>query len=106
MATQLGAVATVNATDSDAVAQIVEMTHGGAQVSVDALGDAPTALPAIECLRINRGSGRRSCRNGQVLDNRDDRNHQVVVGSCRGHCSQRRQREGSSARNGDLMISF
>ena len=51
MAKQLGAVATVNATDSDAVAQIVEMTNGGVQVSVDALGDAPTTLPAIECLR-------------------------------------------------------
>ncbi len=27
------------------------MTDGGAHVSVDALGDAPTALPAIQCLR-------------------------------------------------------
>jgi alcohol dehydrogenase len=27
------------------------MTNGGAHVSVDALGDEPTALPAIQCLR-------------------------------------------------------
>jgi len=51
MAKQLGAVAVVNATDSQAVAQIIEMTKGGAHVSVDALGDAPTVLPAIQCLR-------------------------------------------------------
>ena len=41
----------MNAADSEAVDQIVEMTKGGVHVSVDALGDAPTALPAIQCLR-------------------------------------------------------
>ena len=51
MAKQLGAVAIVDAADSDAVEQIIQMTNGGADVSVDALGDAPTALPAIQCLR-------------------------------------------------------
>ena len=51
MAKQLGAVAAVNGADSHVVEQIIEMTDGGAHVSVDALGDAPTALPAIQCLR-------------------------------------------------------
>jgi D-arabinose 1-dehydrogenase-like Zn-dependent alcohol dehydrogenase len=51
MAKQLGAVAAVNAADSQAVQQVIEMTKGGAHVSVDALGDATTALPALECLR-------------------------------------------------------
>jgi D-arabinose 1-dehydrogenase-like Zn-dependent alcohol dehydrogenase len=51
MAKQLGAVAAVDAGDSHVVEQIIEMTGGGAHVSVDALGDAPTALPAIACLR-------------------------------------------------------
>jgi alcohol dehydrogenase len=51
MAKQLGAVAAVNAADSQAVEQVIEMTKGGAHVSVDALGDAATALPALECLR-------------------------------------------------------
>ncbi len=50
MAKQLGAVATVTAGD-DAVAQIVELTKGGAHVSIDALGDAPTVLPSLYCLR-------------------------------------------------------
>jgi alcohol dehydrogenase len=51
MAKRLGAVAVVNAADSQAANQILEITKGGAHVSVDALGDAPTALPAIQCLR-------------------------------------------------------
>jgi D-arabinose 1-dehydrogenase-like Zn-dependent alcohol dehydrogenase len=51
IAKRLGAVAAVNAADSKLVEQIIDITNGGTHVSVDALGDAPTALPAIECLR-------------------------------------------------------
>ena len=51
LARSLGAVATITAGPS-AAQQIIELTSGGAQVSVDALGDAETALPALDCLRV------------------------------------------------------
>lgn len=50
LARSLGAVATVTAGPS-AAQQLIELTSGGAHVSVDALGDAETALPALACLR-------------------------------------------------------
>ena len=51
LATALGAVATVNASGDNVASQIVELTGGGAHVSVDALGDEQTAIPALYSLR-------------------------------------------------------
>ncbi len=45
-----GADATVNAANEDAVAAIVEITNGGAQVSIEALGIEQTTNASIECL--------------------------------------------------------
>lgn len=50
LAKKLGATHTVTAGD-DAPAQIREITGGGAHVSIDALGTAATAVPAILSLR-------------------------------------------------------
>jgi alcohol dehydrogenase len=46
-----GAEAAVNARDGDAAARIVEITGGGAHVSVEALGIAETTNASIRCLR-------------------------------------------------------
>lgn len=46
----LGADAAVNAAQTDAVSQIREITGGGAQVSIEALGIETTANASIECL--------------------------------------------------------
>ncbi len=51
LAKELGAETTVNAAEGNAAEQIVELTRGGAHVSIDALGDEQTALPALFCLR-------------------------------------------------------
>jgi D-arabinose 1-dehydrogenase-like Zn-dependent alcohol dehydrogenase len=50
-AKELGAVATVNAAKTDAVGAIVELTKGGAHVSVDALGIAATCRASVASLR-------------------------------------------------------
>jgi D-arabinose 1-dehydrogenase-like Zn-dependent alcohol dehydrogenase len=50
-AKELGAVATVNATATDPVGAIVDITKGGAHVSVDALGIATTCRNSINSLR-------------------------------------------------------
>lgn len=50
LAEKLGAVHTVTAGD-DAPAEIHELTGGGAHVSIDALGSAATAIPALLSLR-------------------------------------------------------
>lgn len=47
----LGAEASVNALDGDVAARIIEITGGGAHVSVEALGIAATTNGSIECLR-------------------------------------------------------
>ena len=51
LAEQLGAEHTVTA-GPDAPAEIIELTGGGAHVSVDALGSAETTIPAILSLRV------------------------------------------------------
>ena len=51
LASTAGAVATVDATELDPVAAIRELTGGGAQVSIDALGSAVTCVNSIRCLR-------------------------------------------------------
>ena len=51
LAKELGAVATVDASSDKVAEQVVEMTGGGAHVSVDALGDATTTIPALYSLR-------------------------------------------------------
>jgi len=51
LATELGAVATVNASGDDVAGQVAELTGGGAHVTVDALGDEQTAIPALYSLR-------------------------------------------------------
>ena len=49
-AKQLGADAAVNATTADAVAAIRDLTSGGADVSIEALGSEATTNASIECL--------------------------------------------------------
>jgi D-arabinose 1-dehydrogenase-like Zn-dependent alcohol dehydrogenase len=51
LAKELGAVHTVNAAEGKAAEQVTELTGGGAHVSIDALGDAETAIPAVLSLR-------------------------------------------------------
>ena len=51
LATALGAVATVKAGGDDVAARVTELTGGGAHVTVDALGDEQTAVPALFSLR-------------------------------------------------------
>jgi propanol-preferring alcohol dehydrogenase len=46
-----GADATVNAAKSDAAAEVKELTKGGANVSIDALGSANTVIAGISSLR-------------------------------------------------------
>ena len=50
-ARELGAVATINATKDDPAGAIAGITHGGAQVSIDALGIAATCRNSIMSLR-------------------------------------------------------
>lgn len=51
-ASRHGADATVNAATTDAAAAIRDITGGGAQVSIEALGIAATANASVECLGI------------------------------------------------------
>ncbi|MEX0338981.1 MAG: zinc-binding dehydrogenase [Arenibacterium sp.] len=51
-AKSLGADATVNAAETDAAAEIIELTGGGAQVSIEALGIEATTNASVECLAI------------------------------------------------------
>ncbi len=51
MAKKVGAVATFNAKGGDVARAIMDLTKGGAQVSVDALGVAATCRASIACLR-------------------------------------------------------
>ena len=50
-ARELGAEAVVDAGKSDPAPVIHEITHGGARVSVDALGAEATAVASVRCLR-------------------------------------------------------
>jgi len=50
-AKELGAVATIDASTGDPAAAILELTRGGAQVSVDALGIAATCRNSVNSLR-------------------------------------------------------
>jgi propanol-preferring alcohol dehydrogenase len=51
LATRMGAQFTVNSRQTDAIAAVMEITQGGAHVSVDALGIAETCLGGILSLR-------------------------------------------------------
>jgi alcohol dehydrogenase len=51
LARSVGAAATVNGADGDVVAQVRELTGGGAAVSLDALGSAITCVNSIRSLR-------------------------------------------------------
>ncbi len=52
VARELGAVATVNANKNpEVVAQIIELTGGGAHLSMDALGSQATCYNSVACLR-------------------------------------------------------
>jgi len=51
-AKMLGADATVNAATEDAAAAIRDITGGGAQVSIEALGIAATTNASVECLAV------------------------------------------------------
>jgi len=50
-AKELGAVATVNAAETDAAAAVIDVTKGGAHVSIDALGLAVTCRSSVDSLR-------------------------------------------------------
>ena len=50
-ALSLGAEAAVNATEGDVAARIIEITQGGAHVSVEALGTETTTNASLNCLR-------------------------------------------------------
>ena len=50
-ALELGAVAAINASHTDAVSTILDLSGGGVHLSVDALGSMETCLNAISCLR-------------------------------------------------------
>jgi D-arabinose 1-dehydrogenase-like Zn-dependent alcohol dehydrogenase len=53
LAKELGAAHVIGASAGGGVAeQVAELTGGGAHVSIDAVGDAETTLPAIQCLRV------------------------------------------------------
>jgi D-arabinose 1-dehydrogenase-like Zn-dependent alcohol dehydrogenase len=51
LARRLGAVATIDATSTDVIAAVREITGGGAQVSLDALGSTTTCQNSIRSLR-------------------------------------------------------
>ena len=51
-ALSLGADAAVNASKVDAVQAIIEVTGGGADVSIEALGSAETTNASVECLAV------------------------------------------------------
>ena len=50
-AAAMGAVATVNASETGVVEAVAEITGGGAHVSIDALGHPATCFNSISCLR-------------------------------------------------------
>ncbi len=51
LAHRCGAAVTINASNQDVVAVIREITHGGAHLSIDALGSRVTCHNSIRCLR-------------------------------------------------------
>jgi alcohol dehydrogenase len=51
LARSVGAAATIDARESDPVARVREITHGGAHLSLDALGSAATCRNSIRSLR-------------------------------------------------------
>lgn len=51
LASQLGAAATVDAGQADPISEILDVTDGGARVSIDALGTTTTAVNSIRSLR-------------------------------------------------------
>ncbi|PRZ44975.1 aryl-alcohol dehydrogenase [Paraburkholderia fungorum] len=51
LARELGATHTINGRDADVVEQIHELTGGGAEFAVDAVGAIPVVLNAINCTR-------------------------------------------------------
>jgi alcohol dehydrogenase len=73
LARALGAAQTVDARAGDPAAAIVDLTGGGAHVSLDALGSAATCASSIRCLR-KRG---RHVQVGLMLE--DDRNASVPM---------------------------
>ncbi|MDQ6658584.1 MAG: zinc-dependent alcohol dehydrogenase family protein [Actinomycetota bacterium] len=50
-AAEFGAEATVDASKDEVPARIVDLTDGGAQLSIDALGSTATSVNSIRCLR-------------------------------------------------------
>jgi propanol-preferring alcohol dehydrogenase len=51
LAKKEGALATMNASGNDLVEAVKDVTHGGADVTIDALGSIQTTLPAVLSLR-------------------------------------------------------
>ncbi|HEX2696128.1 MAG TPA: zinc-dependent alcohol dehydrogenase family protein [Anaerolineales bacterium] len=50
-ARSIGAAEVINAKEQDAIEAVTEITHGGAHVSIDALGSPVTSFNSISCLR-------------------------------------------------------
>ncbi len=75
-ARELGAEAIVPARSADPVAEVTEMTRGGADVSLDTLGSPVTAANSVRCLR-RRG---RHVQVGLLLDGPTPLPMDVVVG--------------------------
>jgi alcohol dehydrogenase len=51
LAKRIGAVASVNALESNVIEAIREISHGGVHVSIDALGSPTTLFNSVSCLR-------------------------------------------------------
>lgn len=51
LARKIGAVATINAKESEVIGAIMAISQGGAQVSIDALGSPATLFNSVACLR-------------------------------------------------------
>src|SRR4051812_12537895 len=98
LARSLGAAHTVDARAGDPAAAIVELTGGGAHVSLDALGSAATCASSIRCLR-KRG---RHVQVGLMLD--EDRNAAIPMDRVISHELELRGVHGMAVEHYDALL--
>jgi alcohol dehydrogenase len=98
LARSLGAANTVDARAGDPAPAIVELTGGGAHVSLDALGSAATCASSIRCLR-KRG---RHVQVGLMLE--DDRNAPVPMDRVISHELELRGVHGMAVGRYDALL--
>jgi alcohol dehydrogenase len=98
LARSLGAAHTVDARAGDPAAAIVELTGGGAHVSLDALGSAATCASSIRCLR-KRG---RHVQVGLMLE--DDRNAAIPMDRVISHELELRGVHGMAVGHYDALL--